>query len=258
MSNNQTETETEGEEDTSTPDVAAVVAYLRPVVASTVILFAIIGSLALAVTLTSPIYAALLAGAFVAGALVLPLFNTTVGPSLPPIFREPLAGLMLVLAALPYPRAVLEQQEDLSYRLVPAEEHEGAQGNWTRWLWTEFGVGLRVDDSLWTDLVVDDATVRGLTGQEQTDGGVMLSPIERNDEPTFVPEDMSPENVVIPLAEPLSRLQNAAGVISGFEAESAGLEEFGGDTGQHSQRMMFAGVLTFVVLGVVLGWVMFW
>jgi hypothetical protein len=231
---------------------------IRPILATVVVLGVAIGALYLAVTLTNIIYAVLLSVAFAAGALLLPLFLLIAGPNLPAIARELLAWFILVLAALPYPRAVLEQQPDRSYRLVPEQDHDGAESSWTKWLYTDFAIGLHVSDDTWQDLAVDRATKQGLNQDARPDGGAIEAPIERNGEPTFVPERIGAEKVVIPLAEPLSRLQNAAGVLSGFEAESAGLEEYGGDTGGHSTKVMLAGMVTFVLLGIGLGWLMFW
>jgi len=73
---------------------------------------------------------------------------------------------------------------------------------------------------------------------------------------TFVP-DIDDGDVVIPLAEPLSRLRDVAGVGEGYESEAAGIEEFGGDTGGFSGRAMLGGTLLFTLLGIVLGWVLF-
>jgi hypothetical protein len=91
-----------------------------------------------------------------------------------------------------------------------------------------------------------------------SDGGLVFADIVRNDESTFLPPDINTDDVLVPLAEPLSRLRDVAGVLAGYEAESAGLEEHGGDTGDHGTKTMLAGMLTFVLLGVALGWVMFW
>jgi len=82
------------------------------------------------------------------------------------------------------------------------------------------------------------------------------APIIRAGEPTFVP-DIDDGDVVIPLAEPLSRLRDVAGVGEGYESEAAGIEEFGGDTGGFSGRAMLGGTLLFTLLGIVLGWVLF-
>jgi hypothetical protein len=231
----------------------------RAMLATVVVVGAVLGVAAGAVVLTNVVYAALLAGGFVVGFIAVPLFLITIGKSLPKIARELIAWLVLVLAALPYPRAVLEQQPDLSYELVPEQDHDGAASAWTKWLFTDFAIGLRVDRETWRDLALDEDQTEALAAEVgQTDGGLVFAPIVRNGERTFVPDGIGVDDVVVPLAEPLSRLRDVAGVLAGYEAESAGLEEFGGDTGDHGTKTMLAGMLTFVLLGVALGWVMFW
>jgi hypothetical protein len=86
----------------------------------------------------------------------------------------------------------------------------------------------------------------------------VFAPIVRNGERTFVPDGIDVDDVVVSLAEPLSRLRDVAEVLAGYEAESAGIEELGADTGDHWTKAMLAGMLTFVLLGVALEWVMFW
>jgi hypothetical protein len=213
--------------------------------------------LATAVALTSILYAALLAIAFVVGVVAVPLGALTVGKSLPHIVREPLAELILMLGALPFSRAVIEQQPDGSYEFVAADGHDGPRRAWARWLFSEIAVGVRVSDETWPDLSLPEETVAEWAKRTPKPGDTApQAPISRAGETTFVP-DVDDDDVVIPLAEPLSRLRDVAGVGEGYESESAGIEEFGGDTAGFTGTGMLAGTLLFTLLGLGLGWVLF-
>jgi len=210
-----------------------------------------------AITLTNVIYASLLAIAFVVGMAAIPLAALTVGRSLPHVIREPAAELILLLGALPFGRAVVEQQPDGSYAFVAEDNHDGPRRAWTRWLFSEIAVGVRVSDETWPDLSLPEETVSEWAKRTPKPGETApQAAIVRAGEPTFVP-DIDYGDVVIPLAEPLSRLRDVAGVGEGYESEAAGIEEFGGDTGGFSGRAMLGGTLLFTLLGIVLGWVLF-
>lgn len=199
--------------------------------------------------------------AFFIGLLFIPLFAYTIGPSTGPI-AEAIANLLWIVSNLSLRRPVLYQTETDEYKLIRGDPDTGPQSHWSRWAMAPFGVSFEPTREAFSDVVVPTSITNQIKNfvyaEDETTTDI---DIERGGHKSYVSEDdkkiAENDGVLVLIGEALSEVRHAAGQAIGLRAYSSGLEQYGGDTSGASNRTRLLGSIVFVVLGLGMGYVVF-
>lgn len=153
--------------------------------------------------------------------------------------------------------------EDGEYEFRAANPGETAPELWTRLAGTAFAVSYEATERAFGNAVYDSSAQGFDPAEAETADGptpqTMEIPIEREGVKTFAEADPGHgwRGIVIKAAEYFEKFVDTAGLDIVSEAESAELEDSGGDTGQHPAKVKLIGMIIFFLLGLPLGWVWF-
>jgi hypothetical protein len=200
--------------------------------------------------------------AFVVGFLVVPILAFSIGRSLPEFIAEPLASALFVVAMLGVGRGKLVQTETGEYemRRVPEEgvdDHE-PRSYWSKWAWAPVAISFEATPEAFDRLRTDETTVEQVRSLIPGDHRRAGWDRERGGESAFVrPQGIGEGTMLIPTGEALSRMRGDGGTALGIESVQEALKKHGGDTAQYSPKVMLGGVVIMALMGMGMGYVVF-
>lgn len=193
------------------------------------------------------------------GVGAIPLLAYLFRGDIPGFFAEPLANVLMAATMFGAGRSTLHQTATGQYELRQQSSDLGPQRHWSRFAGVPFGLTYERDEDAFGDLT---ANIRpeALEAKEKFDQEHIAEvDIVRNGERSFanVAEDTA-DDILIKTGEFIAQLRDSAGLGIANTAHRNATEEHGGDSSDFGAKWMLIGMVLFAVMGLGMGWVLFW
>lgn len=189
----------------------------------------------------------------------IPLTAYLLSGDLPGMISEPLANLLMAATMFGAGRSTLHQTATGNYELRRASSDLGPQRHWSRFAGAPFGLTYAREDDAFGDLTAD-IHPEALEAEEKFNQKYIAEvDIVRNGERSFanVAEDTA-DDILIKTGEFIAQLRDSAGLGIANTAHRNATEEHGGDSSDFGAKWMLIGMVLFAVMGLGMGWVVFW